>query len=94
MDITGIAKSHHASFKKYIILWLSQGVSGLGSSMTGFALGIVNVCMGAGLPGASLWADYIYMAGILIAAVCIFGKRMRLRRLDAGMEKVMLQGGI
>ena len=25
-------------FKKYIILWLSQGVSGLGSSMTGFAL--------------------------------------------------------
>ncbi len=26
------------SFKKYIILWLSQGISGLGSSMTGFAL--------------------------------------------------------
>ncbi len=26
------------SFKKYIILWLSQSVSGLGSSMTGFAL--------------------------------------------------------
>ncbi len=25
-------------FKKYIILWLSQSVSGLGSSMTGFAL--------------------------------------------------------
>lgn len=25
-------------FKKYILLWLSQGVSGLGSSMTGFAL--------------------------------------------------------
>lgn len=26
------------SFKKYIVLWLSQSVSGLGSSMTGFAL--------------------------------------------------------
>lgn len=26
------------SFKKYIILWLSQSISGLGSSMTGFAL--------------------------------------------------------
>lgn len=26
------------SFKKYIILWMSQSVSGLGSSMTGFAL--------------------------------------------------------
>lgn len=26
------------SFKKYVILWLSQSVSGLGSSMTGFAL--------------------------------------------------------
>ncbi len=26
------------TFKKYIILWLSQSVSGLGSSMTGFAL--------------------------------------------------------
>jgi len=26
------------SFKKYIVLWLSQSISGLGSSMTGFAL--------------------------------------------------------
>lgn len=26
------------NFKKYIVLWLSQGISGLGSSMTGFAL--------------------------------------------------------
>jgi len=37
-----------------------------------------------------LWADYIYMAGILIAAVCIFGKRLRLRKSAAGMEKVSL----
>ena len=37
-----------------------------------------------------LWADRIYMAGILIAAVCIFGKRLRLRKLVAGMEKVSL----
>ena len=37
-----------------------------------------------------LWADYIYMAGILIATVCIFGKRLRLRKSVAGMEKVFL----
>ena len=37
-----------------------------------------------------LWADRIYMAGILIAAVCIFGKRLRLRKSVAGMEKVSL----
>ena len=37
-----------------------------------------------------LWADYIYMAGILIVAVCIFGKRLRLRKSVAGMEKVFL----
>ena len=30
------------------------------------------------------------MAGILIAAVCIFGKRLRLRKSVAGMEKVSL----
>lgn len=27
-----------AKFRKYILLWLSQSVSGIGSSMTGFAL--------------------------------------------------------
>lgn len=37
-----------------------------------------------------LWADRIYMAGILIAVVCIFGKRLRLRKSVAGMEKVSL----
>ena len=37
-----------------------------------------------------LWADRIYMAGILIAAVCIFGKRLCLRKSVAGMEKVFL----
>ena len=37
-----------------------------------------------------LWADRIYMAGILIAAVCIFGKRLRLRKSVAGMEKISL----
>ena len=35
-----------------------------------------------------LWADRIYMAGILIAVVCIFGKRLRLWKSVAGMEKV------
>ncbi len=37
-----------------------------------------------------LWADRIYMAGIFIAAVCIFGKRLRLGKAVAGMEKVSL----
>ena len=37
-----------------------------------------------------LWADRIYMAGILIAAVCIFGKRLRFRKSVAGMERVSL----
>lgn len=37
-----------------------------------------------------LWADRIYMAGILIAAVWIFGKRLRLQKSVAGMEKVSL----
>ncbi|MDE6923825.1 MAG: M56 family metallopeptidase [Acetatifactor sp.] len=38
-----------------------------------------------------LWIDRIYMAGILAAAVCIFGKRFRLRRDVAGMEKVVFE---
>ncbi len=37
-----------------------------------------------------LLVDRIYVAGILAAAMCIFGKRMRLRRLVAGMERVSL----
>ena len=38
-----------------------------------------------------LWVDRIYMAGILIAAICIFGKRIRLQRTVSGMEKVMFE---
>jgi len=38
-----------------------------------------------------LWADRIYMAGILAAGICIFGKRLCLRRAVAGMEKVMFK---
>lgn len=41
-----------------------------------------------------LWADRIYMAGILIAAVCIFGKRLRLRKSVAGMERVSLDNTV
>lgn len=37
-----------------------------------------------------LWFDRIYMAGVLVAVVCIFGKRLRLRRLVAGMERISL----
>ncbi len=37
-----------------------------------------------------LWADRIYMAGIFIAAVCMFGKRLCLQKSVAGMEKVSL----
>lgn len=35
-------------------------------------------------------ADRIYMAGIFAAALCIFGKRLRLRKSVAGMERVSL----
>ena len=38
-----------------------------------------------------LWGDRIYMAGILLAAICIFGKRIRLQRTVSGMEKVMFE---
>ncbi|MBD5528972.1 MAG: M56 family metallopeptidase [Lachnospiraceae bacterium] len=38
-----------------------------------------------------LWADRIYMAGILATAICIFGKRLRLQRTVAGMEKAMFE---
>ena len=37
-----------------------------------------------------IWADRIYVAGILAAAVCIFGKRLRFRRTVTEMEKVSL----
>ncbi len=37
-----------------------------------------------------IWADRIYMAGIFIAGVCIFGKRLRLRKSVAGMERISL----
>ena len=38
-----------------------------------------------------LWGDRIYMAGILMTAICIFGKRIRLQRIVSGMEKVMFE---
>ena len=38
-----------------------------------------------------LWVDRIYMVGILVTAICIFGKRIRLWRTVAGMEKVMCE---
>ena len=38
-----------------------------------------------------LWADRIYIVGILAAAICIFEKRFRLRKKVAGMETVMFE---
>lgn len=38
-----------------------------------------------------LWGDRIYMAGILLTAICIFGKRIHLQRTVSGMEKVMFE---
>ena len=38
-----------------------------------------------------LWADRIYMAGIILAAAGIFGKRFRLRKEAAGMKKIMFE---
>ena len=50
--------------------------------LTGWLTGVTMSC---------LWADRIYMVGILIAAICIFGKRVRLQRTVSGMEKVMFE---
>ena len=36
-----------------------------------------------------LWVDRIYMVGILGAVICIFGRRLRIRRTVARMEKGM-----
>lgn len=38
-----------------------------------------------------LWGDRIYIAGILVTAICIFGKRIRLQRTVSGMKKVMFE---
>jgi len=38
-----------------------------------------------------LWVDRIYMAGILVAAICVFGKRLLLQRTIAEMKKVMFE---
>lgn len=40
---------------------------------------------------AWLWVDHIYIVGILVTAICIFKKRMRLQRTVAGMEKIMFE---
>lgn len=37
------------------------------------------------------WVDHIYMAGILAAAICIFGKQICLQRNVAGMEKAVFE---
>ena len=37
-----------------------------------------------------IWVDRIYMAGIFIVAICIFGKRLRLWRTISGMKKISL----
>lgn len=38
-----------------------------------------------------LWVDHIYMTGILVAAICIFGKWICLQKNVAGMEKVVFE---
>lgn len=37
-----------------------------------------------------IWADRIYIAGVFAAAMCIFGKRLHLRKLVSGMERFSL----
>ena len=37
-----------------------------------------------------IWTGRFYMAGIFVTAVCIFGKRLRLRKAVAGMGEVFL----
>ncbi len=38
-----------------------------------------------------LWGDRIIWQGILVTAICIFGKRIRLQRTVSGMEKLCLK---
>lgn len=40
----------------------------------------------------NIWFDYIYMAGIFVTAFCIFGKRLHLRRIVAGMKTFVFEG--
>lgn len=40
----------------------------------------------------NLWLDRIYIAGIFVTAFCIFGKRLHLRRIVAGMETSVFEG--
>lgn len=40
----------------------------------------------------NIWFDRIYMAGIFITAICIFGKRLHLRRIVSGMKTSVFEG--
>lgn len=41
-----------------------------------------------------LWADRFYIAGVFAAAICIFGKRLHLRKLVSGMERFSLDNTV
>lgn len=45
-----------------------------------------------GITMHNLWISRIYMAGILTVAVCVFGKRLYLRRVVSGMERSLVAG--
>ena len=40
---------------------------------------------------SNLWVGRIYLAGILLTAICIFGRRLRLRRKVAAMEAMTIK---
>ena len=40
----------------------------------------------------NIWFDRIYIAGIFVTAICIFGKRLHLRRIVSGMKTSVFEG--
>lgn len=40
----------------------------------------------------NIWFDYIYIAGIFVTAFCIFGKRLHLSKIVAGMKVSAFEG--
>ncbi len=60
-------KKTENNYRKYIVLWLSQSVSVLGSSMTGFALVLWAYGQSQSAMSVSLMSFYNYVPYILLS---------------------------
>ena len=68
------------SFRKYVILWLSQGISGLGSSMTGFVLvlwayGESRSAMSVSLMSFCNYVPYVILSLLAGSFIDIYSKK-------------------